>query len=456
MRLKNSEKKLLALLISSLAVGGFFNYVFFPLYDNYSLLKEQAGILNKEHSDALSSELSDAQLKTMITDAFNRYESLKIKMPIYSHQEDAILHLTSVSSKHQLNIQQYQFEYSDTDEAKFSSTEDPSLKAEDVAPISDVLNEFSKLVKGDASANVDQYKDSITPDFETASKEGETVNGKTAQAKSPYEESLSYLNVNLRLEGSYNNFKAFISEIESYKNTVIITQININKDAEKQSDIIGSISLSYPYFTDFENIDPSQSTFKASAKPLNPFDYTVKTLSTVPQGSTDNASEALPIAPEALIPLTPLEPETKTSATDIISSSDFHMTLKPMASDASTTTIGKSPFRYSELYSSVAGQEVLALTLIKKEGAYLFQYSNNTESYPGGNEYLPLIPMSNGKLVMAVQSQGRLPSGDQSSVLLQIKNTTGLPLEIYVFGDDKKRPRFLYKKVSGTTKVIKE
>lgn len=430
MRLKSSEKRLLLLLIAVVVAYFGLTYVVFPILDENTLITEQYLQIQNDHNDLKKNELTNNQLKEVLDRMTKQYEQLGTLLPPQIYQEEAILFLTDLAKKNKMTVDSYDFSFTETNEVV-----NPEAENIDKAPVEQVLQEFQKMLNGDQSADVSQYKDKIYQ----APKEDQT---KLAQ----YEKDLKYFNVQMELSGSYKAFKNYIAALESYKHKIIIKQINVNKDPLQQDIVIGTLAISYPIYYDEEELKPYQWQYDKAPTNEDPFNYKAIQMISVP--STE---------PNATVTETqqPSEPST-TEPAKAYGASDFYIALNPASSDANTLSMGKSPFRYTALYADNDGVETATLKLRKYDGKYQYQYSTSLQTYPGENEWNDFEVMNKGKVILEVQSTLRMPSGDNSGVLLNVSNDSGLPLSVYIYSDDPTRPRLTINRLSGKVNTFKE
>lgn len=443
MKLKNSEKRLLGILGVTLLAYLLLTYVFFPILDQNAVIKEQFASVSGDYESLLKSQLTNNQLKEVLGKASSEYEALERLLPPQIHQEEAILFLTDLAKKHELSVNSYAFNFSEVSEVTSVAKEGEEVI--EMAPVDDVLVEFQKMINGDQSANLEQYKGKIYQ---------EPTEDKTLLEA--YEKDLSYLNVSITLEGSYSKFKDYISALESYKHKIIIKQINLTKDTSQKEVVIGSLSISYPIYYDKEELKPFDWQYAKTAINTNPFDYQVFKLETVTETQetvTDPTTGTT--TPTTTTTVGTPDPQGIEKPSNY-NASDFYMVLKPANSDANTLTIGKSPYRYTALYADNTGVETVALKLRKEGGKYQYQYSTSLQTYPAENEWVDFEPSQKGILILEVQSSLRLPQNDNSGVLLSITNDSGLPLDVYTYSEDASRPRLTVNKVSGKVTVKKQ
>lgn len=430
MRLKSSEKRLLLILL--LAIVSYFGltYIVFPILDENALISEEYLNIQSDHNDLKKNELTNNQLKEVLDRMTKQYDQLATLLPSQVYQEESILFLTDLAAKNSMTIDSYDFTFTETNQIV-----DANAQTVEKAPVEQVLQEFQKMLNGDQSANVSQYKDKIYQ----APSEDETK-------LSQYEKDLKYFNVQMELSGTYKDFKNYIASLESYKHKIIIKQININKDNEALDRIIGSVAISYPIYYDEEELKPFEWQYEKAPINSDPFLWKVVEMNTVPTNNTT------PSITETTLPTEPSIAEP----TKAYAASDFYMALNPASSDANTLSMGKSPFRYTALYADNDGIETATLKLRKFDGKYQYQYSTSLQTYPGENEWNDFELMAKDKLVLEVQSALRLPSGDNSGVLLNVSNDTGMTLSIYTYSDDPTRPRLTVNRLSGKVNTIKE
>lgn len=433
MKLKNSEKRLLFILGLALTAYFFFTYLFFPLVDQNALIKSEYELVDAEYQKLLDTHLTNNQLKEVLAKAANKYTSLETLLPPQIHQEEAILYLTDLAAKNDMLVDSYNFSYADTAEPVAGTEGDTIQKA----PVDDVLKEFQKVINGDQSADLSQFKDKIY----AAPKEESTL-------LEQYEKDLKYFNVSITLKGSYTKFKNYIAALEAYKSKIIIKQINLSKALDTVDEVMGSITISYPIYYDQEQLKPYDWKFDKPLASTNPFEYETFQLESVPlpetlPGITDQvvSPEISENVPTEIQPISPYK------------SPDFYMVLKPANSDANTLTMGKSPHRYTALYADNDGVENVTLKVRKNNGKYQYQYATSLQTFPGENQWNDFDPTEKGKLVLDVQSTERLPQNDVSGVLLTIQNDTDLSMTVYTYHEDPQRPRLKVNKASGKITV---
>lgn len=404
----------------------FFTYLFFPILDQNALIKSKYAEVDSEYKALLKTQLTNNQLREVLAKATSKYTALETLLPPQIHQEEAIIFLTDLAKKNEMFVDSYNFSFAD----KAGAVNAKDSNATQKAPVDDVLNEFQKIINGDQSADLNQYKDKIYTD---SAKKGSVLE--------QYETDLSYFNVTITLKGDYTKFKNYITALESYKSKIIIKQINLTKSDASHTEVIGSLSISYPIYFDQEQLKPYNWQFEKPLLNNNPFEYEVYKLKSIamPQDYTDPSLPTITEDSEE----TPADIATKYQA------SDFYLVLKPANSDANTLTIGKSPHRYTALYADNDGVENAVLKIKKSNGKYQYQYATSLQTFPAENEWNTFDPMTKGVLVLDVQSMGRLPENDQAGTLLSISNDSDLPLSVNIYNEDSTRPRLTVNKVTG-------
>lgn len=442
MKLKNSEKRLLAILGVTVIAYLLLTYGIFPTLDKNALIQSQYDLVNNEYQALKKSQLTNNQLKEVLNRASSQYQSLEKLLPPQIHQEEAILYLTDLAKKHEMTVDAYNFSFSEVAEVKAVTAEGEPVV--EMAPVDQVLSEFQKMINGDQSADLQQYKDKI---YQAPAEE--------ANLMETYEKDLKYLNVSITLKGNYTKFKNYVSALEAYDHKIIIKQINLTKDTEKTDVVIGALSISYPIYYDEEELKPYDWTYAKEAVNANPFDYKVFTLDTVEPVTTGTGviTGGNGTSSTAVTGTTGPKP---TGNTVNYTSPDFYMVLKPANSDANTLTIGKSPYRYTALYADNEGVETSTLKIRKSDGKYQYQYGTSLQTYPGDTDWNDFDPAQKGTLILEVHSALRLPANDNAGVLLSISNDSGLPLSVYLYSEDASRPRLTINKVSGKVSVIKQ
>lgn len=427
MKLKNSEKKLLGILGIAVFSYIFFTYLFFPTLDTNALIKAEYAAVDQEYQALLKSHLTNNQLKEVLTKASGQYKALETQLPPQIHQEEAILFLTNLADTHEMKVDSYNFSFTET-ATPVAATEETVQKA----PVDEVLKEFQKIVSGDQNANLDQFKDKI---YQVPAEQKDLLN--------QYEKDLKYFNVSITLEGNYNKFKNYINALETYKSKIIIKQINLSKSLSARADVIGTLTISYPIYYDQETLTPYDWDFEKAPINLNPFEYEVFTLQSVDPGLMSGDQTTSPA-------VTPAETDSQTSA---YNSADFYAVLKPANSDANTLTMGKTPYHHSELYADNDGVENATLKIRKSGGKLQYQYATSLQTYPKEGEWKDFELMNKNQIVLEIQSMARLPQNDQAGVLLSISNDTDVPLTVYVYNEDKARPRLTVNKASGKISI---
>lgn len=433
MRLKNSEKRLLLILLFTIVSYFGLTYVVFPVLDEHALITESYLQIQADHSDLKKNELTNNQLKEVLDRMSKQYEQLGMLLPPQIYQEESIIFLTDLAEKNAMTVDTYNFSFTENNISANANEE-----VMEKAPVEQVLQEFQKMLNGDQSANVSQYKDKI---YQSPKEDDSKL--------TQYEKDLKYFNVVIELSGAYKDFKKYIEALEGYKHKIIIKQINVNKDPEQLDKIVGSLSVSYPIYYDEEELTPYEWQYEKAPLNDDPFNYKVVKMTSVP---TTDATEPSATTTEVQLPS---EPSIKAPSKPY-AASDFYMALNPASSDANTLSMGKSPFRYTALYADNDGVESASLKLRKVNGKYQYQYSTSLQVYPGENEWNDFDLMAKDKIVLEVQSTLRLPSGDNAGVLLNISNDTGVPLAVYVYSDDPTRPRLTINRLSGKVSTFKE
>ncbi len=440
MKLKTSEKRLLILLGGVIILYLLTTYLIFPIMDKHSEIQAQYDTYSEQYSELKKNELSNSQLKEVLANVSKKYNDLETLLPPQIHQEESIVYLLDLAKKYTMEVDNYTFSYSDSADVTKTDSKEEVIET---VPVSDVLDAFNKLLGGDQTVDVQQYKDKIYKAPE-----------KDEQVLVRYEKDLKYFNVEISLKGEYTNFKNYVADLEKYKHKIIIKKINISKDEDKLKDIMGTISISLPIYYDQEKLKLFEWQYEKGPKSTNPFEYIF-----IKNSGSSNTSDSNSTGTDPVITNNNNNSGTGSIINNVekpYTTSDFYLTMNPANSDSNTMTIGKTPYRYTALYADNTSVESATLKLRKMDGKFQYQYSTSLQTYPGDNEWNDFDLAQKGQIVLEVQSSLRLPNSDNSGVLLSVSNETGIPLNVYIYGEDQSRPRLTVNKVKGKVNTIKK
>ncbi len=414
MSLSKREKILLLILFVVIIFYIYFNYLYTPKYEELLALREkyeENSVLEKRTENALKN--SD-EIGRILENIKIKYNQLETTLPSAVHQEEIIILIKGIMDNNSINLKTVGYSVEKKDDTN---------KDEGVT-VSEMIDNYERFLEGESnidlssSLNISKQKDE-----EEQNPEGEENISK----------SVKYMDVNISFTGKYDNLKAALIDIEQSARKIIIKSISL---AEAENEVVGNLAIAFPYYElekrkQIENW-PFNDIYGNTQPFAIPNDYKFK-LSTDKENTVEDLNEE--------------------NEKNISTESDFYIILKPFISDLPTVSIGKYPYRYSEIYVKSQAPEKVSIFIKEENDKYYYRYENSMDSYPKGNDTWEEFTPYKDNLVLSILSMKRLNQKDQSGIILNINNSTKKQLNLKIYNDDPNNPRVKIDTQNGLIRV---
>ncbi len=457
MTLSNREKKLLlALTVFGLLFAVVF-FVFRPIYEKKDVAMSTLEQSRQELALLENNIINKQEQKKIIASLKDKVDFLQRVLPPAIYQENIIRALMDLSERHHLEVKTYNFD--NVVKAPKYNPEKTSLEY--------IVENYDDSLLGTISKQMMQKR---IEEIEENKQENE-------KNKQSWEQKVQSIKVNLSVEGSYNNIRAAIRELENNSNMIIITsysfskaQMDTNKKSRFDDDVTGNIALIYPYYYANEKLKDVCWKYETEFKRHNPFIYDKRWDALFKQEAP------LDIAKYATSPISSVATEPIRSANSSITStptqtttlgydmpspevpkikSDFYLMMNSPSSIQPRYMIGKTDARELELQSG-RKDETMELKIVEKDGKFSFQYKSDLSAFPQTPPYYPFMPNYQDKIFVELKSSPRVDNGDMGSVRLSVDNQSTRQVYLVLKQDDVNRPRLILDSIGSNVKLVKK
>lgn len=395
MNISNREKYLLGILVTLIISFGYYKLIYTKQSAKLELKVEERNLLKEKYDNTVNSinslddKIKEVEnlAKTLVERTSNLYPEIM--------QEKIILELDSMlkASKLEGNI-------------VFAETEIRSLEKLIAdkdgiynSSVQDLVNEYN----GEAVSQENNSKDSSNPEVSTETTED------TETTKATVEE----MKVAIKFNGSYENVKSFVSELE--KNERIIALTNITIIASSKDILSGTMNIEYhgvPKLTDEDS------------------EYLKWTLKNT-YGKEDLFSSGAASGAYAVI--------ASNEDKDV---NDFEMILRSIDSEMDSFSMRLSgDDKNTTTISSDEKDEEVEITLSEENGKLYYKYKNSESSYPLGYDYLQEFTSKSKDIIIDILSEKRTIESDTKKVKFKVINKTSKTVKVIVEKDDIESPR---------------
>ncbi len=239
------------------------------------------------------------------------------------------------------------------------------------------------------------------------------------------------LNVGVTFTGAYENVKAFIDEIQTYRYNVVMTDLALSP--QTKSDVAGSMTLEF------------YGVPKLSVQDQAYLEWTLE---------GDYGKEY----PFSTGPATGAYSEDINDLLELgVRVNDFLMVARSNTSDLPNVTVGQANDETLEsyLYSDKENEEV-EIRLLEEDGKYYFYYSTSEGSYPESVATAQVFIPKQEMINVQILSEARVNDTDNTSVTVTIFNETELTVDVQVKNDDVKNPRVSIKTEGNAVNVTQK
>lgn len=282
--------------------------------------------------------------------------------------------------------------------------------------------EVSATSEDNINKDISNDETSANTDSNSNSKSTEDVNS----TKTPKENTVTQVKVNVDFNGSYKSVVKFLNALRNYNKKIPVYTINMS--TKSLSEVKGSVNM---VIYSIPKIDDEIS------------DYLIWTLN-----NTYGKGEPFTVGSAA---------GTGIKSTD--ATSDFMVSAKSINSELPTVMMGRADdvLRTTYVYGDGNNEQQAEIILTQKDGKYYYKYKTLTgkmpEAYNGlGNEFEP----SGENIAINVLSESRVNSDDKSGVKIKIVNNTDKLVNVNISGEDASDPRVAIEGESKNVSINKK
>lgn len=255
-------------------------------------------------------------------------------------------------------------------------------------------------VDGDTTSNVDNTNSNNSGKDNSNDKKKNTVH---------------YVKVEINFEGSYEGLNKFLNEVGKNERKIVVSSIKISEDSKEA--IKGAINIEIYSIPKIDNELDEYLNWSFN----NVYGKNVPFSKDSVSGSIENNKDL----------------------------NDFKAIIKSINSDLPTVMIGKADdsLMNTYVYADSNTQENAEIILTQDGDKYYYKYKTSKGNFPAnyndlGTEFVP----RSDNIVVAVSSEARATSNDDSGINLKIVNNTNKLAVINISSDDVDNPRV---KISG-------
>ncbi len=239
------------------------------------------------------------------------------------------------------------------------------------------------------------------------------------------------LNVGVTFTGAYENVKAFIDEIQTYRYNVVMTDLALSP--QTKSDVAGSMTLEFYGIPKLDDQDQEYLAWTLDGDYGKEYPF-----------STGAATGAYSDDINELLEL-------------VVRVNDFLMVARSNTSDLPNVTVGQANDETLESYVySDKEKEEVEIRLLEEDGKYYFYYSTSEETYPESVAKAQAFIPKQETINLQILSEKRVNDADNTSVTVTIFNETDLTVDVQVKNDDVKNPRVSVKTEGNAVNVTQK
>ena len=287
------------------------------------------------------------------------------------------------------------------------------------------VDEYDVLTQEGATSSDKEVEDSKNPQEEAPEASTDTEESTTGA-------TAEILTVGVTFNGSYENVKAFIDEIQAHRYNIIITNLSLSPQTEKE--VAGSMNLEFYGVPKLNEQDQAylEWTLEGDYGKEYPF-------------STGAATGAYSESENDLLSLG-------------IRVNDLMMVVRSNTSDLPNVTIGQSNDESLEsyVYSDKEGNEKVDIYFVEEDGAYYFRYNTSEGEYPEGMSKGQVFKPKQETINLQILSEPRVAATDDTAVTVTIHNQTELTVDVQIKNDDAENPRVTVKTEGNAVNVTKK
>lgn len=412
MKLKDSEKSLIYILVGAAILILSIMYVTKPNFESVKTLKAESQQLQARLTELQGKQAKRDEYLAGIDEFNAKYDEVLARFPADLNQEVTIMFLEGIKDDNEFSIDSLSL----GEKEQFYTL---GLNGGDTA-----------LTTADGTTT----DATATTEATTAAATTETTAAATnlAEGETPIDESAYTCfraDFPLTYRGSYESLKAVIDYVDEYSDRMTINAIDIAYDADNQI-YTGNIDLKC---YSIESADRPERTLELEEVETGVDNVFIGTGS----GSSGTSGDSS------------LNKYDENDGAAIENAYDFYAMLNASTSDVSAKVIGQngSGKEASVISNSDNTVSTLSYDFYEKDGKNYCKYTlDNSTSYEAE-------VTSAEDITLLLQSSARKDGDDKVGVRVTIRNTTSLPVYVKVSGDDTASPRVDVVSKTGSVKV---
>ena len=403
MKISKKEKYMLLILIPSLIILLYYNFVYIKQRETLELKREEATQIEEKYNKIMA-DIQNLEEKE------EELNSLKIK----ANDKSKILYPQIMQEKIILEIDKLLKDNNILGNIAFSPIE--------VAPVESMIIEGDIKEESSLKDLVDKYENNQGSNIES--------NG-VSESSTSSQLTIQQLKTTITFTATYDNLKKFLKSVEEYDRKLTITNIAISSKSDKE--ISGSFNLEF------------YSVPKLSGEDEEYLEWTLNdTYGKENLFGSGNATGAY----NSTI-------EEATSEKDV---NDFLVMVKSSTSELPTITMGKAKDDLRETYLSADNEKVeeASITFSEVNGKLYYKYNTSKSYYPEGSSQGKEFTTKSENIVIEITSESRVNASDNSGLKLTINNNTNKNVEVIIKNDDKSNPRVSTVSKGNTINITKK
>ena len=406
MKLKDSEKSIIFIIIGIAILALSIIYVAKPKYDNIQTLNGEISQLQSRLTLLQQKQADRDKYLAGIDEYNNAFDDVMASFPADLNQEVTIMFLEGIKEDNDFSIS--------------------------ALTLGEKEQFYTLGINGGDTALADGSSDATTEATTEAATTSETASD---SADGSLEEG-TYVDANaytcyradfpITYTGSYDSLKDVISYINNFSSRMTINSIDIAYEAEGD---VYSGNLDLKCYS-IESADRAQSNME-----LNEVETGVSNIFN--GGGSGNSSESKD-----------LNKYDENDGAAIVNNYDFYVMLNPATSDVSAKVAGQNGSGKDASVVSNSDNSVSTMTyeFYAKDGKNYCKYDLDGTSYEAE-------VTSAEDIKLLIQSSARKDNDDKAGIRVTIKNSTDLPVYVKVSDDDATSPRVNIANRSGAVKV---
>ncbi len=417
-KLSVREKRLLILLLLIAFGAGYFKYLYLPLKIDNETLKLDNQSLKTQEANISQLIMTKDELLYKIQELKAVSRQLTKELPPYVAEEYMIMDF--LDSIYANNI--------DVSSISFSNSGQNAKANETVESVDDVLLLYEQSINN-RNQKISALKDIVAMNKNESGQSKQDEEGKDIKSD---ENVTSALVMTVSLQGTYENMKSLIKDLNEFESMIIIRNVSFQR-GERESKLVNTgMQLEFPYFDDNSKYDleewdslPLRPIEKDPFDEYNPKPITKK-MPRVKKQDKDKIEEKLIV-------------ETKKTPTIANNLVDFYITATTFNKQNFAFNIGKKGDRFYRL-SSDRVDEILELYITEVEGKLSFAIGSIERPLTKNTRLVNFKPESDVINVKLVSSP-RLGDDDIAIAKLKILNDSNVKVVVYIEDEDMVSPR---------------